>query len=201
MNTTEIEILLNKYYESETTLVEEKILRDYFLSGEVNEKLKSHIPLFKFYSDEIKRKPQPRLEQKIENLLPDSKTIPFYKNKKNLFYISGVAAGIIFIFSLVFEMSQYNDVENDIENLTYTKAETQKAYEQTRIALAYVSGKYARGVEPLGDIAKLGISTMAVSELAKFSNEINKLNYNVDKMNSGVDNLSKLSKFTIFVKP
>ncbi len=201
MNTTEIEILLNRFYEGETTLDEEKILRDYFLSGAVNEMFKTHIPVFKFYGEEVKRKLRPELEFEMENSLPDSKILPFFKNKKNLFYISGVAASLIFIFSLIFEMSHYNNVKNVADNLTYTKAETHKAYEQTRIALAYVSGKYARGVEPLGDIEKLGISTMAVSELAKFSEEINNLNYNVNKMNTGVDNLSKLSKFTIFVKP
>ena len=46
MESQEIHILLQKYFEAETTLGEENELINYFNSAEVADELKSYIPMF-----------------------------------------------------------------------------------------------------------------------------------------------------------
>ncbi|MBW2960607.1 hypothetical protein [Mesonia aestuariivivens] len=52
MELSNINILLNKYFEAETTLAEEKELEAYFLSGNVAPELEEYIPLFSFLEKE-----------------------------------------------------------------------------------------------------------------------------------------------------
>lgn len=49
MTIKEIENLLNKYFDGETSLEEENYLRDYFLNNEVPEHLKKYIDLFAYF--------------------------------------------------------------------------------------------------------------------------------------------------------
>ena len=201
MNTTEIKILLNKYYEGESTLDEEKILRDYFTSGRVDISLREHIPVFAFHKAESTVQLSDDFEKKIYDNPEITAAVPFYQNRRFWLYFSGIAASLLFLFSLFFETFMSSEPSDVIAESQYTEAEARKAYDQTRIALAYVGEKYATGMEPLGEIAKFGNNAFAVTELARFNKELNKLNNNMDKVGEGVDNLSKLSKFTIIVKP
>ncbi|MCF8366209.1 MAG: hypothetical protein K9H16_10520 [Bacteroidales bacterium] len=200
MNTTEIKILLEKYYACETSLDEEKILKTYFTSGRVDENLRVHTSIFTCLKNESSIKPADELEDKILEKLHAAARIPFYRNRIFWIYSTGIAASILFIFTFVFEMQ--NQKTNTLHsNLSHSEKNTKIAYEQTKIALAYVSEKYVRGTEPLSEVAKFSKSTIAVNELVKIGNEINTINHNMNKMGSGVDNLSKLSKFSIIVKP
>lgn len=201
MNTTEINILLNKYYEGVSTLGEEKILRDYFTSGDVDENLREHIPVFAFHKAESTVRLNDDFEKKIHARLEITAAVPFYQKRRFWLYFSGVAASLLFLFSLFFETSRNNEHSAGFAGSQYTEAEAKKAYDQTRIALAYVSDRYATGMEPLGEIGKFGNSAFAFTELARFNKQLNNLNSNMDKVGEGVDNLSKLSKFTIIVKP
>lgn len=201
MNTTEIKILLNKYYEGETSLAEEKLLKKYFSSGKVDPEFAEHIPVFSFHQSEANVKSAEITEDKVVEMLGQNKVVPFYKSRNFWIYFSGVAASLLFIATLLFETQLSTDSEDRFNNTTYSRADAEKAYEQTRTALAYVSKKYTDGTEPLGEISKFANSTVAASQLARFSNNLNSLNSNMAKVDDGVDNLSKLSKFTIIVKP
>lgn len=53
----DIEKLLEKYYEGETTLEEEKQLRAFFQDDDIPEHLQSHAAQFRFFSDARKEKP------------------------------------------------------------------------------------------------------------------------------------------------
>jgi hypothetical protein len=53
MNTTDIEQLINKYFEGLTSLEEERRLREYFQGEEVAEEWKTYQPLFQYFSSEI----------------------------------------------------------------------------------------------------------------------------------------------------
>ena len=201
MNTTEIKILLDKYFEGETSRDEEKILKDYFTGTHVDDSLLEYVPVFAFFKAERKINSGADLEDKILKKLDEATIIPFYKNKTFWTYFSGIAATLLFLFTFIFE-TQFNS-KNDkfLAGSSYTKQDARLAYDQTSIALAYVSEKYAEATEPLNEVSKFGRSTLAVSELGKMNTELNMINTNVNKMGNGVDNLNKLSKFSIIVKP
>ena len=54
MTTSEIEQLLEKYYEGNTTLQEEEALSDFFLGGDVPEHLAMHKPVFACFDEALK---------------------------------------------------------------------------------------------------------------------------------------------------
>jgi hypothetical protein len=201
MNTTEIKILLDKYYEGETTLDEEKILRRYFTSGNVDQELAEYAPLFGYQASEAKVQPSENLDAKLTATVSKGRKIAFYNQRNFWIYFSGIAASLLFIASLIFETQLNTQSKNPFADTQYSEAETRKAYEQTKTALAYVSGKYTTATEPLGEISKLGKSTIAATQMARFNNQLKNINTNMSKVDDGVDNLSKLSKFTIIVKP
>ena len=51
---SEIQALLDRYWEGETTLEEERILKDYFNSGQTDSRLSAFLPLFRVLIDERK---------------------------------------------------------------------------------------------------------------------------------------------------
>lgn len=201
MDTSEIKILLDKYYNGETSLEEERFLKEYFSSGKADEALAEHIPFFAALRKERDIVPGAGLENKILEKLNDATVIPFYEKRTFWVYFSGVAASILFIFTLIFEMQFTNTNKGSLADNTWSEQETQIAYNQTKAALAYVSEKYTRATEPLGEVAKFGNSAMAVNQLGKFGNELNNVNEQVDKIDRGVNNLRNLSKFSIIVEP
>jgi len=51
----EIDDLLNRYFEGETTVTEENALRDFFRSAEVPERLADYKPFFTYFDEEIRK--------------------------------------------------------------------------------------------------------------------------------------------------
>lgn len=53
MNHTQITELLDRYWEGETTLVEERLLRNYFTSGKIDDRFRDVAPLFMALQQEV----------------------------------------------------------------------------------------------------------------------------------------------------
>jgi hypothetical protein len=192
MNTREIEILLDKYFEGESTLADEKALKEFFNSGNVPGHLKEYTGIFGYFEIEKLEKIYPDFEEKILDRLSDHQ-IPFYQNRRFWYYFTGIAASLLFVFTILYE-------SNFIEN-RYTQQEKQLAYNQTKQALAYVSGKINQGFGPLQEMNKISVSSIPLMELGKFEKNLMQLSNNMGKMERSVNNIKKISKFTIIVKP
>jgi len=50
----DIKFLLNKYFEGQTSLEEEKILREFFQKDDIPEELRGYTPVFQYFADEIR---------------------------------------------------------------------------------------------------------------------------------------------------
>lgn len=88
-----IEELLDRYFEGETSAEEELQIRTFFASGNLPEHLVAYKPLFAYFDKEISQ-----LEAKKDNRLPAIRRIG---HKKAVLYIlSGVAACILALLSL-----------------------------------------------------------------------------------------------------
>lgn len=87
-----IEDLLHKYFEGETSAEEEALLRNLFASGEVPEQWNIYKPLFGYFDEEIKR------EQEQKHQLPTKKPVTLIR--KTLYWVSGVAA-VIALFLVI----------------------------------------------------------------------------------------------------
>lgn len=90
----DIEALLNKYFEGETSCEEERRLREFFATGDVPEHLLTYQPLFGYFTQEIEKMQQ---EGRQVELLPPVK--PF--SRKVLYRsLAGVAATVLLLIGL-----------------------------------------------------------------------------------------------------
>jgi hypothetical protein len=194
MNTKEIEILIEKYFEGLTSIEEERLLKDFFASGDFPEEMKPVAAMFGYFEVEKEVKLSPDFSDEFIRQINEKRKIPFYRHRKFWYYFSGVAASIIFLISFFYEN------QNSPIKTKYTNEEAQLAYLQTKETLAFVSGKFNAGVKPLHQIEKITENADRISQISKFNQSINKVNNNVEKMQTGVDNIRKLSKFNIIIE-
>lgn len=82
-----IDDLLNKYFEGETSCEEEQCLRNYFASDNVSQHLLMYKPMFTYFSEEIGKQQQKK-----------PKTFPL--RRKIMYYASGIAAAILLIIGI-----------------------------------------------------------------------------------------------------
>lgn len=78
-----IEELLNKYFEGETSCEEERKLRRFFTQGRVPEHLQAYRPMFTFFEEESKR---PKTHAPLRRRL--------------LYAFSGIAAGVLIALAI-----------------------------------------------------------------------------------------------------
>ena len=147
-----IEVLLNKYWEGETTLQEEITLHEYFNNGNVEEKLKPYQPLFQFFKEEKQEGITDKdFDEKVLAALEQPKIQPRRKRKWRT--IAKIAASIVIIFSIGFWLLQAPITKNYAKKspcgeLSPTECkEALQALKDTRSALLFVSNKLNQGAK------------------------------------------------------
>lgn len=107
MELSTVEKLLQKYFEAETSIAEENMLREYFTSTDVAPHLEQYKPLFGYFEAEV--------NQTFE------KDLPLKPRKRNVVAWVSVAASVVLLSGLFFitnnqsagadELGTYNDPE------------------------------------------------------------------------------------------
>jgi len=143
MESARIEKLLEKYYEAETTLKEEKELKDFFSDPEVPAHLSEHKDMFNYFNDSS-------LETSSRSIKLSNKTIA-------LRWLS-VAAMLVFFVS-VFGLYQQNEAE---------KEEARIAYQETQKALELISKSLNKGTGAIAQLDNFNKGTSAMAELQAF---------------------------------
>lgn len=148
MELANIEKLVAKYENAETTLKEEAILRDYFQSGNVAPHLEEYQLMFTYFQ-----------ASQGETF---NKTLEFKTEKKRDYKWLSVAASIVLLFSVY--MGIPKSVFNDGSGIPVSEMTVEEKfhYEQAREALAMLSGSLNKGSE-------------AVSNLKAYENSVNKI--------------------------
>lgn len=83
-----IDKLLEKYFEGETSLPEEKILRDYFLQIKIEDRHKAYKPIFNFFSEEMNEiSPKKRIKPSLFRWIGIAASIALIAGIWSLFYI------------------------------------------------------------------------------------------------------------------
>ena len=121
MELTKIEKLLERYDEGETSLAEEKILREYFLNNRVPEHLSSYKMMFMFSAKQS--------NQTLQET-PKIKTI-----RTNWYAWSSIAAILIVALGLFF----FNDANQMNQNDLGTITDEEIALEKTKETLTMIS--------------------------------------------------------------
>lgn len=150
MESARIEKLLEKYYEAETSLKEEKELKDYFARAELPTHLAEHREMFNYFNDSS-------LETSKRSIKLSSRTIA-------LRWLS-VAAMLVFFVS-IFGLYQQNEAE---------KEQARLAYQETQKALEMISKSLNKGTGAIAQLDNFNKGTSAMAELQAFENTQSKV--------------------------
>ena len=136
-----IEILLEKYFEAETSIAEEQELKDYFNSSDVAPLLEQYKPLFD-YAVQAKQEQfsfaafgfQPQVQA----------TIPLNTIKRKSAVWFSVAASVVVLLGIgLFTLNHYNQQKSE-DYGTYSDPEI--AFRETQKALAMISESVNKGI-------------------------------------------------------
>ena len=151
MESQKINILLQKYFEAETTLAEENELINYFNSGDVADELKLYVPMFST-SKEVSVNENPDLGEDLMNYIIESEHREKLRYRTLWQVVSGVAAVVIMVMLAVNFYSNQNHWKD-----TYSNPDL--AYSEACKTLEFVAGKYNKGLALLKPIGKIENAT------------------------------------------
>jgi len=178
MELQKINILLQKYFEAETTLGEENELITYFTSGEVDESLKMYVPMFSGMKELLAEENDPNLGEELMNHILESEHIEKLKYRWMWQIVTGVAASLILVMLAVNFYSSQNHWDD-------TFKDPNQAYSEASKTLEFVAGKYNKGLAQLKPIGKVESATdpyfSGMKKLNKGFDEMKKLNVQLKK--------------------
>ena len=134
MEFNKIEDLLEKYFQGETSIAEEKELKNYFSSPNVAQHLEQYKPMFGYFS-QVK-------EQK------STQTIPLKTKKQNVAWLS-IAASVVVLLGVgtYFYVSEKNAAPAVAQTELGTYDDPEEALAATQKALALLSSNVNVGIE------------------------------------------------------
>lgn len=170
MNKVQIRELVEKYFEGNTSLNEERLLREFLASGkEIDEELyplRKQLELFNT-CHKISFDAQ-KLETEILSRITGAE--PAIPARKIAFQRWLVAASIILVvFTGIILFKNKDSAIKD------TYSDPQLAYVETQKALMLVSQKMNKGMDPLSNINKINTSTQQLNNLDKMDRSLEML--------------------------
>jgi nitric oxide reductase large subunit len=139
MELDKIELLIEKYFQGETSIAEENELRTYFSSLNVAQHLEQYKPLFGYLSLAA--------DQKFTQEIPLHPTQKFQNQdkKRNIAWLS-IAASVVVLMGIgTYVYYNYEDANGKQDLGTYDDPEV--AFRQTQKALALLSNQVNVGIE------------------------------------------------------
>jgi hypothetical protein len=134
MELNRIETILEKYFQGETSISEEKELKNYFSSSDVAQHLEQYKPLFGYFS-----------EAKAQEF---KQTVPLQAKKRNVAWLSIAASVVVLLGISTFTYLHQPREPNDLG--TYDSPEA--AFEATQKALSMLSKNVNVGIESVSYI-------------------------------------------------
>jgi hypothetical protein len=161
MDSKNLEQLLEKYWKCETSLEEEKLLRDYFSGNEVSESLKDTAVLFKYFEAERLRTTSEEVEQYV------TKEIKKRQGGKIISMLSihrmaRIAAGVLVVVAATYFVRQEirKSYPPEIEG---TITDPELALEETKKALMMISRGFGKAREGASKINLLNEAEEKIS--------------------------------------
>lgn len=168
MNTDEIKLLLEKYYEGETSKEEETVLRDELKKRDSDPLFQADIDLFGFIDNEKASGPDDSFGQRLFSGIRTNRN---NKIKGILLKTFGIAAAVLLLFGITrqFENRQFGELPNSFDDPVL-------AYNETKKALYTVSDKLNYGLSKLDELQKIDKAFESLNELKKLEKYSDMLN-------------------------
>ncbi len=157
MNNHELNVLIKKYLNAETSLLEEKQLREFFNNNPVPEAFQEYASMFYFFYEEK------QLKSTGEGYLHKRKSLFQTKKKVWIAVISSAAAVVLVLIMFLIDPPS-NRTESLARINTDTFENPDEAYHATKKALLLASENLNIAMEELEALANFQIATEIVSE-------------------------------------
>jgi len=183
MNLHEIEKLLEKYFEGETSLPEETKLRDFFSAGNVPERWKGLEKYFTFMIREQDQQLQDiSFDEKVMSAVKGNKLAPIIDlHRPWIYWIAGVAAGLLILLAVFVKFDPFSRRIED------TYKDPQIAYMEARKILLFVSAKFNKGTSSLKPVTTLETGLNELKPVAAYNKGMNEV--------KRLDEVEKVEKF------
>ncbi|MCD7974174.1 MAG: hypothetical protein LUG18_16170 [Candidatus Azobacteroides sp.] len=142
MNILEIEVLLSKYWNCETSVEEELILKNFFVSEEVPEYLEKYKAFFLFQEKQQHLSVHADFDKKVMDIISrqeEEKTISIYNKKQLIFHLVRVAAVILLCLIVGLGTAYLVNEEEEIIHYTDTYTDPEDAFKVIQHAVFAVS--------------------------------------------------------------
>lgn len=174
MNSRQIEILLERYFDGSTSLEDEEKLKDFFEKDDIPPHLISLKGTFNFFSSEKKQNHlNESFDEKVIAKIQEEEVISIRQNRrKYIYYAGGIAASILIIVSIFINFNPFTS------RLADTFDNPQTAYFETKRALLFLSGNLNKSVKPIDNMEKFdeGVTQLRkISSLSKGMQEFEKI--------------------------
>jgi hypothetical protein len=172
MNTTEIEKLIEKYFDGQTSLAEENRIKEFFSHEQIPPHLASYADLFRYFEETGKEEiSNPDFDRELLSKINGSRIIFLNPERKRLYYITSMAAGILLLCGLIFTFRAdiFKNPGNQVLRDTYSDPAI--AYTQAKKTLLLVSLNFNSGLEKVQDFQTFqkGLENMEkISQFDKF---------------------------------
>ena len=185
MNLHEIEKLLDKYFEGETTLSEETRLREFFTSGNVPEQWSNLVRYFKYLEQEKGLHIiDPAFDDRMMAKVKESKFAVITDIRRPwIYWIAGIAASILILLAIFVKFDPFS---RSIED---TYKDPQVAYMEARKILLFVSEKFNQGTRNLEPVSRLEKGLNELEPVTTYSKALKQVNRLTD--------VEKVEKFII----
>jgi hypothetical protein len=184
----DIQALLEKYLEGQTSLKEEKQLRYYFLFEEVDQELESYRALFQFYET----------EKQVEYTKPTELDKPKSSSARLIFLqYWKVAVAAVVVIGLGLSWFSVNQTES-MQSLSHEEIVLAQKY--LTLSLGTLDKSYARSTILLNNASKIDESTQKVKKMGEMydsqRNQLDRLNY-IDQSFKQLENITSIQKSRI----
>lgn len=197
MNTREIEILIGRYFEAETTLEEEQLLKQFFSGDNVPDELKHHAALFRFASNEEKLQAPSLTDKQLSGSIQDKKR-NLFAIRRTYLTMAGIAASLL-LFVAIWQTFDRNDVIQPAQ--AYTQSEIDEALQLTYKTLAFTSEILNHGAAPLENLNRLNAAAPVADGLQKLETGLNEMNRGLRHIEEGAAHINRLSTFNLLTNP
>ncbi|MBM3403941.1 MAG: hypothetical protein FJY10_03525 [Bacteroidetes bacterium] len=165
MNTKEIYGLIKKYFDGETTLEEEQQLRTFFSQEDVPEELVAFKELFGYYHASAEESLDDTFEKSIMAQIEKDVIKPIGFNRKKMYSIMGIAAGILILIGVLFYTDFFQSFQTDSSG---SDAESEMAYLQTKQALLLISTSLNKGLDQASKLSAFNKGVEHMNKLSAF---------------------------------
>lgn len=153
MDSKEIGQLLEKYWNCETSLEDEQILRSYFSGPNVHDQLKDAADLFRFFESERKRSLEENFDHDMMRSVKKTERTTKVISMVRWVQVARIAAGVLVMVAAgYFVRNEIMKSKDQVQALEDTFTDPKDALEETKKALMMISRSFGKAKEGAGKI-------------------------------------------------